>query len=154
MGSAPVRIDTALDNVKRLGIDSVILIYYIESNPTYVERARAVFNTIQDVPISAFTSTITIAEVFNKPLQLGQASTLRAYREALLSAKELTLVRVDASLSYRAAQLRATYNLRTPDAIQIATALESRCDAFLTNDMALKRVTDLRVLVLDELQVK
>jgi hypothetical protein len=41
----------------------------------------------------------------------------------------------------RAAELRARYNLRTPDALQVATALVRRCEAFLTNDARLKRVT-------------
>jgi predicted nucleic acid-binding protein len=49
--------------------------------------------------------------------------------------------------------LRAHYNLRTPDALQVATALEFGCQAFLTNDEQLQRVTDLRVLVLKELSL-
>jgi predicted nucleic acid-binding protein len=39
------------------------------------------------------------------------------------------------------------------DALQIAVALEAGCEAFLTNDRTLKRVTELRVLVLDELEL-
>jgi predicted nucleic acid-binding protein len=39
------------------------------------------------------------------------------------------------------------------DALQVATALNSSCEAFLTNDSNLKRVTQLRVLVLDELEL-
>ncbi|HEX8180785.1 MAG TPA: hypothetical protein VF525_14645 [Pyrinomonadaceae bacterium] len=44
--------------------------------------------------------------------------------------------------------LSPTHN---PDALQIATALQAGCEAFLTNDAARQRVTDLRVLVLDQL---
>jgi len=61
--------------------------------------------------------------------------------------------RIDAETAKRAATLRAKYNLRTPDALQVATALEFDCQAFLTNDIALKRVTELRVLILDELEL-
>jgi predicted nucleic acid-binding protein len=49
--------------------------------------------------------------------------------------------------------LRARYNLRTPDALQISAALETSCQAFLTNDTQLKRVTELRMLILDELEL-
>jgi predicted nucleic acid-binding protein len=42
--------------------------------------------------------------------------------------------------------------LRLPDALQIAVALEAGCEAFLTNDLTLKRVVELRVLVLDDLE--
>lgn len=54
-------------------------------------------------------------------------------------------------LAEQAADLRARYNLRTPDAVQIATAIDTGCDAFLTNDIALKRVTEICVIVLSEL---
>ncbi|MEA5567068.1 hypothetical protein [Anabaena sp. UHCC 0399] len=37
--------------------------------------------------------------------------------------------------------------LQLPDALQIATAISSGCDAFLTNDAALQRVLELRILV-------
>jgi predicted nucleic acid-binding protein len=43
--------------------------------------------------------------------------------------------------------------LRTPDAFQIAAALGAGCEAFLTNDLALSQVAELRVLVLDKLEM-
>jgi predicted nucleic acid-binding protein len=66
---------------------------------------------------------------------------------------DIHLMPITTSVAERAAQLRAQYNLRTPDALHVASALEAACDAFLTNDLGLKRVTELRVLVLDELQL-
>ena len=41
--------------------------------------------------------------------------------------------------------------LRTPDALQIACALETDCQALLTNDDRLRRVKEMRVVVLDAL---
>ncbi|MGL5942119.1 MAG: type II toxin-antitoxin system VapC family toxin [Waterburya sp.] len=49
--------------------------------------------------------------------------------------------------------MRVKYNLKLPDALQITTAIETGCDSFLTNDKALKRVTELRILILDELEI-
>jgi predicted nucleic acid-binding protein len=49
--------------------------------------------------------------------------------------------------------ISARYSLRTPDALQVATALAAGCAALLTNDVRLQRVTELRVLVLDELEL-
>ena len=46
--------------------------------------------------------------------------------------------------------LRAQYNIRIPDALQIATALESGATVFVTNDRRLKKVQDLHVIVLQE----
>jgi predicted nucleic acid-binding protein len=41
--------------------------------------------------------------------------------------------------------------MKTPDALQIAVACQAGCEAFLTNDRALRRVTDINVLVLADL---
>ncbi|WP_366944838.1 hypothetical protein [Chamaesiphon sp. GL140_3_metabinner_50] len=40
-----------------------------------------------------------------------------------------------------------------PDSIQIATAIVANCDAFLTNDVALKNVTEIRAIVVCKLEV-
>lgn len=46
-----------------------------------------------------------------------------------------------------AARIRATYNLRTPDALHLAVAVVGNCDAILTNDQQLKRFTQISVEV-------
>ena len=50
-----------------------------------------------------------------------------------------------------AAMLRARYRLSTPDAIQVATALEMQATAFLGNDTYLKRITEIECLILDDI---
>lgn len=146
-----MKIDAALSLVRRLGVDSAIFIYFAEAHPHYFECTEIMFARLDRRGFLGFTSTVTLTEVLTKPLKTSDRDAQRAYRH-LLRTRHLKVVNVNSRIAERAAQLRATYNLKTPDAIQIATALESRCDAFLTNDIALKRVTDLRVLVLDELE--
>ena len=69
----------------------------------------------------------------------------------LLLETEVQTVPVSVEIAEEAARLRATYNLKTPDALMIATALSVGCQAFLTNDEALRRVGEVRVLILKEL---
>ncbi len=57
---------------------------------------------------------------------------------------------MDLPVADRAASLRARYRLRTPDAIQLATALQARADVFLTNDRDLQRVEEVPVLLIEE----
>lgn len=57
------------------------------------------------------------------------------YRDILLNAEGLTTVEVSVAIAEGAAQLRSQYSLRTPDAIQIATALQSGATALITNDI-------------------
>ncbi len=87
------------------------------------------------------------------PIRLGEVDLQNDYRDVMLNSANFETVFIDTSIAESAADLRARYNLRTPDALQIAVALEKGCEAFLTNDGQLKRVTELRVLILDELDV-
>ena len=57
---------------------------------------------------------------------------------------------INETIAIEAAQIRSRYNLQLPDALQIAVALNAKCEAFLTNDLTFKRITELRVLVLND----
>jgi predicted nucleic acid-binding protein len=61
-------------------------------------------------------------------------------------------VRVDA-VAEKAAEVRARYNLKLTDSLQIAAAIAAGCDDFLTNDSALKRVSGITILALGDLEV-
>jgi len=53
----------------------------------------------------------------------------------------------------KAAELCATCNFTLTDALQLATAVATQCDAFLTNDKQLKRVSEINILVVEELSI-
>jgi predicted nucleic acid-binding protein len=67
-----------------------------------------------------------------------------------MSGDELLLLPVDRETAEIGAVLRAKHRLRTPDALQVAAALNAGCEVFLTNDKRLQRLDGLRVLVLDD----
>jgi predicted nucleic acid-binding protein len=58
---------------------------------------------------------------------------------------------VTGAIAGQAARLRASYNIRTPDAIQIGTALNSKASHFLTNDVNLPNIESIKILFLDSL---
>lgn len=148
-----MKITASLVNVTLLYVETAPLIYYIEENAQYIDRMDRIFRLLQDTSTQAVSSVITLTEVLNRPLQLGRMDLVRAYRAILISNPSVHLRMIDLIIAERAAQLRAEYNLRTPDALHIATALIAGCDAFLTNDRALNRVTDIPMLILDELEL-
>ncbi len=57
---------------------------------------------------------------------------------------------IDEITADKAADLRARYNLTLTDEFQLAIAIQAECDAFLTNDADLKRVTEIPIVVLSE----
>ena len=77
----------------------------------------------------------------------------QAYRTLLQSTKHVTLLPISTPVADRAAKVRSQYNLRTPDALHVASAIEAGCDALLTNDRALRHISEIRVFLLDELEL-
>ena len=63
-------------------------------------------------------------------------------------------VAVSATIAEKAAELRAAYSLRTPDCIQIATAIAAGATSFLTNDAQLAGPWIPNVLVLNQIAGK
>jgi predicted nucleic acid-binding protein len=97
------------------------------------------------------TSFITLVEVLVHPLREGRPELAEEYRNVLLQSAEITAIPLDQGIAEEAANLRARHDLRTPDAIQLATALRSRASWFLTNDANLAAVPGSSVQILQHL---
>ncbi len=148
-----MRIDIALQAVQRLYVETAPLIYYVEEHPTYISKMHRIIDLIETTPLAAFSSVLTLTEVMVQPLIKGDKHLAQEYRDILVNSGDYTLVAITTAVADSAAGLRARYNLRTPDALHVATAIQSSCDALLANDAGLKRVRELPVLVLDELEL-
>lgn len=148
-----MKLDDALAGVVRLGFDTAPVIYFVEAHPRYDALVTEVFQRVASGVLGGITSVITLTEVLVHPLRQRDTRLSDEYRSLLLTSGDFHTLPIDAGVADQAAELRAGYGLRTPDALQIAAALAAGCTAFLTNDARLQRVTELRVLVLDELEL-
>lgn len=148
-----MKISDALKNVHRLCIETAPFIYFVESHSNYVDKMRAIFQEIRANQIVVVSSTVTLTEVLTKPLQAADTTLITFYRQMLLNTQGITLLPIDTAIAEQSALLRANYQLKTPDAFQVATAIHSNYDAFLTNDKGIKRVQEIDVLVLDDLEL-
>lgn len=149
--SGALTLSKALAEVKSVFLDSAIIIYYIEQHPIYAPPLGWLFEQIGDGHIKAICSPVTLAECLVVPLRRNDLDAYRDFVDVILHAKNTLFIPIGAGISQRAAEFRARYNLALTDAFQIATAVTSGCDAFLTNDKGLKRVREVSVLVLDDL---
>jgi predicted nucleic acid-binding protein len=134
----------------RICIDTAPFIYFIEKNPKYHGILRPIFAEIDAGKIDALTSTITLLEVLVLPFKTKNESLAEKYREILLYAEGLTTFEISQDVSELSSKLRAKYLIRTPDAIQIAVGIIYGADVFLTNDSSLKKVTDIRIVILED----
>jgi predicted nucleic acid-binding protein len=135
-----------------VGLDSAPLIYFIEENPTYLEMTDAFFEAMVRGEFRVVTSVVTLLEVLVYPLRQGNRILAQQYRDILFNEAGLTTIEVSPAIAEVAAQLRATYNLQTPDSIQMAMAISGGASLFLTNDARLPSLPGLEVLVLEELR--
>ncbi|MEO0985018.1 MAG: PIN domain-containing protein [Cyanobacteria bacterium J06639_14] len=134
-----------------VGLDTAPLIYFVEENPTYLKVVEPFFTAFDQGQFRIVTSTVTLLEVLVQPLRIGDKRLASQYREILLGQDSLSVQLVSTEIAELAAQLRAEHNLRTPDAVQLATAIQSEAKLFFTNDAKLKGFSQLEILVLDEL---
>ena len=132
-----------------VGLDSALFIYHFEEHPRYQVLCTEVFDAMEASAIQAVTSTVTLVEVLLQPLAKGAQELAFRYEQYLRGGPSLTLRSLDPDLAPQAAQLRAHYQLRTPDAIQIAAALAFGARLFLTNDDRVRKVTEIEVVVLE-----
>lgn len=145
------RLPAALQGVKVVAIDTSPFIYLIERHPQLAAPMRLIARALDAGHLRAVTSTITLTEVLVQPLRHGRLDLVQAYRDLLGVHPAIELRCIGLAEATRAAALRAQHGLKTPDALQLAVAIEHGCDVFLTNDRDLGRVTEIRVVQLGEL---
>lgn len=148
-----MKLETAFEQVSRVFLDTAPVIYYVEKNPTYFELTTAIFDGIDDNRWHAITSPVTLAEALVIPCQQNLTQLQRDFTDLIVSGNNTTCFLIDWETGREAAKLRAKYNLTLIDAIQISVALEADCDVILTNDARLKRVTEINVLLLADLEM-
>jgi predicted nucleic acid-binding protein len=152
MESSEVNIINALENIVSLFLDTSPVIYYVEKNPRYFSTVKPVFDRIDDGLMLAVTSPVTLAECLVGTYRLGLMQFQNDFFDLIVYGDNTRFMPIDYDQACLSADLRAKYRLALSYAFQIATALTAGCDAFLTNDAELKRITEIKVLVLDDLK--
>lgn len=145
-----MRLDEALEGVKRIFIDTAPVIYFVEENPDFVDVVQVVIDKLIAGEIEAVISPVTLAECMVQPIQRKDIKLQEDFVDFLLAGEPIFMVDTDTEIGYQAAYLRAKYNLKIPDALQVATAIRSGCEALLTNDDQFQRVSELRVLMVED----
>jgi predicted nucleic acid-binding protein len=144
-------ISSQLKNHAIIGLDTSIFIYHLEANPQYLPLTTHILNAVQSGQLQAVTSTVTIMELTVHPWRLNQPQIARHYEVILANFPHLQMADVSRDIARKAAQLRANYNLRPADALQVATALVFQATAWVSNDKKLSRLAPLiEVILLDE----
>lgn len=132
------RLVADLKQYGKVAIDTNALIYLMERHPLYHDLCKEVFVLIEKGHLVGITSVLLFTEVLTKPLKDNNIAVVRAYKAVLSTFPNLVIKQIDKQTSILAAELRAKYSVKTPDALFLATAILENADAFVTNDVRLK----------------
>jgi predicted nucleic acid-binding protein len=132
-----------------IAADTMVFIYHLQDHPRYAATTLAILDAWESGSVEGVTSVISLAEVLVKPLREKRQQAADDYRRLLRAFPNLRLLALTADIAEEAARLRALHGLALPDMIQIASAIAEGAGGFITNDPALQRITEIEVLLLD-----
>ncbi len=135
----------------RIALDTSVFIYQLEENTRYLALTDSVFSWVERASNEAVTSTITMTELLVPSYRDKDEQRVDAFYGLLSTYPNLQWVAPDLETADLAAKLRALYRLRTPDALQAATAIRTHATGFVTNDPVFERIEELDTVVLDRL---
>lgn len=137
-----------LQRTEAIALDTSVFIYAFEQHPHFGPLAQSIFRALENGLCLGYTSVLALGEVLTGAKKAGNRDLLFRYRDAFQRFPGLTLCACNVAVMEKTSDLRVQYNLRTPDAIHIGTALVYGAETFVTNDIHLRCVTELDVVVL------
>lgn len=132
-------------------LDTAPFIYFFERHPDHFPPMAALFDQLYATGAQAITSIITYIELTTQPARRGNLKLVRKYRDYLSNSENISLFALDMNIADYVVQLRARYALKTPDAIQLGTALACGADHVITNDRAWQGLEEVNVVLMEEL---
>ncbi len=135
------------ENFNRTFIDTAPFVYLLEYNEVLTDKTKQIFCGL-NANTKFTTSVITYAEYCVKPKKINNQKAITKFKN-LLNDLECDIESIDIDIADITAELRAKYQfLRTPDALQLATAIYNNCNKFITNDKKLKQITEIEVVLI------
>jgi predicted nucleic acid-binding protein len=136
---------------ERIFFDSSPFVYLVENHPKYYFPVANLLADLLESNTGLITSVVTISEIYVKPLRDGNEALIKDMGNVLKSLN-FTVAEIDFKIAELSATLRAKYAfLKGLDSLQVATALSYNCRRFFTNDKKLKQITELEILLVDNL---
>lgn len=136
---------------RRVYIDANIFIYFLNGSPAWLPAAESLLTAAGAGRISAVTGEAVVAEVMVGPYRARDPLHIRSVREFFAQPGFLEIVPHTSQAWDDAAMLRGTMGVPLVDALHIATAAQSRCDAIVTNDPNMQSALGVEVFAMGAL---
>jgi predicted nucleic acid-binding protein len=128
-------LDAAMGDAERAFIDTSVCIAFHSPVEVVHPLARHLMRRIEraDDPLSGYLSVVSAAELLVRPIR-GASADLLTMHAFLRNLPNLHIIDVDFEVAHQAARIRALRRVALPDALIVATAILSGCEAIVTND--------------------
>ena len=128
--------------------DANILIRLLEGDTAARTPIEARLLPLRGTTKFLLTSRLSRLECRVKPLRSGDSKLLALWDDFFATPELAPLVELTPAVLERATELRAALNVKTPDALHLASAILGGATAFLTGDRGLARCTEIPVEIL------
>jgi hypothetical protein len=118
MARPSLTVEEALRDERRLFLDTAPIIYFAERSPAYIAIVRAIFAAVDAGTPVAVTSPISLAECLVLPYRSGLVALQHTFIDLIVSGPNTEFVGIGQAVAERAADVRARYNLKLPDALR------------------------------------
>lgn len=130
-------------------LDAGVLALHLAGDPHYLPLTRVALQGLRDGEFTGLTSALTVYQLLVEPYRSGAEGSAERIERLLGALSGLEIVPLGPSVAGQAAQVKAQIGGSLSRAVQIATALASDAEIFVTPRSALRRIAGLSVAQLD-----
>jgi predicted nucleic acid-binding protein len=130
-------------------LDADCTIYFVEQSPVWGPRMNARLAALRAAGHEIAVSDLTRTECLAGPLAQGNSAVIADY-QSFFADPAVRLLPLTAAVCEKAALLRAasSFQLKVPDCLHLAAAIEHGCGLFLSHDDQLRQCTAIPVEIL------
>lgn len=129
----------------KIYLDTNLYIAFFEGSSEVSEKVEKILLDSLEKETEIVASPLIAMELLVAPLRDGHEQITNVYRNLKNHITNINFVDFSPEISETAAQLRAKYDLPTPDCIHLATAIEEKVNIFYTADKRIKKVKEIKV---------
>jgi len=140
-----------MTGTERLFFDTAPFIYWLENHPEFYPKVVGLVTEALEHDTQFITSVLSFSEFCVKPHEQERFDLIDDFKK-LVEDLNCPMLAITLEIATKAYQLRAKYTaLKGIDSLQVAAAIQSGCQKFITNDKRLKQVAEIEIVVIAEL---
>lgn len=140
-----------LEKSRVLFVDTGAVIRLLQMHPDYYPVVSSVLDHSYENNVTVLVSNVTLFELSRRAFVAGEGVLARQYREFFEHSRNVKACEVTGEIAVKAAEFAAK-NLTTEESLRLATAFVCGADCILTDCAAMRDLTDVPVVLLDEVE--